>query len=480
MSYIPRLKYVFCEPRVYLMELHIPVFQYMNNLGMTPRILAGDEDVIENLNNNDISFELIRELPEDYDILFSLSGTYLPFARYWLEKSMKRGKINVFAVQPPIPFCCESENIKPMMTKFVHAVCAADQRTINNLKLVNKEVVYLNTGYTLYDRFSTDEFKCEVVDIKRRFGEKLLVITIDRIWPEEILFVQKAIHVAESLGFTVILQVHYGLEDKIPQDFSEYINPGLNRFALYAAASHLIVFIVSSIVCECMYLGLKVGCKPLGMRDGIWGQWCWFDDAEQWYQETLPCCGKEYLDMVPLIHDEKSLTEFLSSTEKPFTQDDILKFYGLPQVDSFTENIFKMVDMYFGGHNKENVEKMLKKNEVVKNMIDFFGWECERANSPIKHINDPAILVNNGINFLKQGNVGAALTCLRIADKFNGTDYTEIIQYGLANCFYLTNNLEEARKYIFRALLLNPGCPEYHGLKKRIDAKTQSESKLCV
>ena len=479
MSYIPRLKYVFVMPRVYQMEWHMPFFRYMNNLGMTPRILAGDENVIKNLNDNSISFKLIRELPEDYDILLSTSSMYLPFGRYWLEKSMRKGKINVFAVQVPIPYYYESVNFKPMTTKFLHAVCATDERTINNVKRLNKEVLYLNTGYTVYDQFSTDEFKREVADVKNRFGEKLLIVTVDRIWPEEFSYIQKAIHLAESLGFTVMLQAHHGLEDRIPEDFAGYVNPGLNRFALYAAASHLIAFIVSSVVSECMYLGSKIGCKPLGTKDGVWGQWRWFDNAEQWYQHTLPYCGKEYLDMAPLIHDETSLTEFLSSTEKPFTKEDVLKFFGWPQVDSFTENTFKMIEMYFGDNNRENVKKILKKSEVVRGMTEFFGWECERAGTPIKHINDPAVLVKGGLDFLKQGNIGAAFTCLRIADKFSGMDFTEIIQYALANCHYLTNNIEEARKYIYRTLLFNPDCKEYQNLRKRIDVKRESESKVC-
>ncbi len=471
MAYIPKLKYVFVEPRVHQMEWHLPIFRYMNNLGMIPRVLAGGLDVIENLEDNSISFENLTDLPEDYDIMLSLAATFLPFARYWLERSMKKAKIKDYVVQPPMPFCCAMEGVNTMATKFLHAMCAADQITIDNVKRFNKEVLYLKTGYTVWDEFSSDEFKNKVADIKKRYGEKLLVVTIDVTKAEEFLYSKKAISLAKSLGFEVVLQVHPGHRINVPDQFAGYVNPGLNRFALFAAASHVIASIRSTVVSECLYIGSKVGCKPYGVKGGDWMQWTWFQNIEQWYQSILPYYKKEYLDLVPLIHDKKTMTEFLTSNIA-FEQDEINHVFGWPEVDNFCENTFRTIESYFGPHNSENVQKILKKSEAVRDMVAFFGWERTRAGTFVEHINDPTILTNNGIGFLKQGNIGAAVTCLRIAEQFSGiTDSFDFIQYALATCYNSINHIEKAQKHIYRALLIKPDCQEYRNLKDKIDAK---------
>jgi len=469
MSYIPRLKYVFVQTRVYQIDFHLPLLRYLNKLGVTPRILVGSKDVAKTLVDNNISFDNLRGLPQNYDIMISLAAAFLPFGRYCLEKSAEAGKINVYVAQLPIPFCYESENFTAAATKFLHAMCASDQRTIDNIKRYNNEVLCLNTGHPTWDQFSTEQFQNEVMDIKRRFGKRLLVVTVDSEYKEEYLHCQRAIHYGESLGFTVILQTHPSHQFKIPEQFANYVNPGINRYALFAAASHVIASILSSVVSECLYLGTKVGCKLFGIRGGVWGQKSWFDNPDKWYQDLLPFYGKEYLGMIPLIHDENSMIHFLSSDERSYTKEDVSKIFGWPVVDNFTENTFRTIETHFGEY--KNVQAALAKSRDWQGIVEYFGWECERQNSPIKHITDPIALYKGGIGFLRHGNIHAAIEFLRLAGKFSGIDKFDFIQFALATCYYSAGNIEEARKYIYRALVINPDCIEFKNLKNQIEAK---------
>lgn len=470
MSYIPRLKYVFVQTRAYQMDFHLPLLRYLNKLGVTPRILVGSKDVAKTLVDNNISFDNLRGLPQDYDIMISLAGAFLPFGRYCLEKNAEAGRINVYVAQLPVPFRYENESASAAAFKFFHALCVSDQRTIDNLNRYNKTLCF-NTGHPTWDQFSTEQFQNEVMDIKRRFGKRLLVVTVDSEYKEEYLHCQRAIHYGESLGFTVILQTHPSHQFKIPEQFANYVNPGINRYALFAAASHVIASIISTVVSECLYLGTKVGYKLFGMRGGVWGQKSWFDNPDEWYQDILPFYGKEYLDMIPLIHDETSMTRFLSSDERPYTKEDVSRIFGWPEVDNFTENTFRTIETHFGEY--KNVQAALAKSRAWQGIVEYFGWECERQNSPIKHITDPIALFKGGIGFLKQGNIHAAVEFLRLAEKFSGIDSFDFIQFALAACYYLAGNMEGAQKYIYRALALNPDCIKYKDLKKQIEAKAQ-------
>jgi tetratricopeptide (TPR) repeat protein len=216
-----------------------------------------------------------------------------------------------------------------------------------------------------------------------------------------------------------------------------------------------------------LYLDKKVGCKPYGVRDGIWGKWFWFDNPDNWYQDILPFYGTEYLDIIPLIHDENSMAHFLSSDEKSYTKEGVNKIFGWPEVDNFTENIFRTIETHFGKH--ENVQAALVKSKAWQSATGFFGWKCEITNSPIKYISDPNALLKGGINALNHGDISTAIDFLRLAEKFGNFDKFELIQFALATCYHSANKWDEAQKYIYRALAINPDCIEYRNLKNQIE-----------
>ncbi len=482
MSYIPQLRHIFCAPRVYQMQWHLPLYRYMNKLGMAPRILAGDEDVIQHLKDNDIFFDKLKKLPDDYDMLISLTTGYMSFSLYFLEKSIRLGKINLLAIVPSLPICQEYEAYGPTQTRFLHGVCVPDVRTINTLKLLNKEVLYLNTGCPTWDDFLTDEFNEQVNHVKRLFGEKLLIITIDHDIPEEFSYFEKMAPHAESLGYKVIMQVHPSMQKKIPENLIKYINPGIDRYVLFAAASHIINFIASSMTPESLFLGAKLACKPLGTGplSQYVGDLQWFRDIKQWYEYHQPFFEPELLDWIPLVHDEESLAEFLSTMQKPFTSEQITELFKWPKVKSYSEHLFRVIDNYFGPHNSENVQKILKKGDIEKDLAVDFMWGGEKEDSPVKEIAHAPTLVKIGLNFLRQKNVGAAITFLRRAETISGTEHFDFVQYAMATCFYLCNNIYEAEKHIYKALFVKPDCRHYQELKNKINTKEHASGEMLA
>lgn len=480
MAYIPQLRYIFVHTRAYQMDYHLSLLRYLNDFGITPRILATVEEVVETLRENNITFERLNVLPQDYDVMLSLEGPFGPFGRYCLEESMKAGKINIYVAQLPVPYRYKHEGLFAAGWKFFHAACAADQRTIESVKSYNNETLWLNTGHPTWDQLSTEQFRKQVADIKERFGEKLLIVSVDSEDNEEFQYSRMAVNCAESMGFKVILQVHPGHLFKVSEKFADYINPGFNRFALFSAASHVIASIISAVVPENLYLGTNIGCKPYGIKAGRpWGELSWYDDPNQLYQDILPFYGKEYLDMIAIINDEDSMARFLSSEEKCYTQEDIHRILGRPQVGNFTENVFRTIETHFS--DPENVAAAHAKSKKWQGIVEYFGWECERSGSPVRHIKNPVELLKCGIDFLRAGKIGTAVEFLRMAEKFSGmTDNFDFIQYAMATCHYLANNIEEAGKYLYKALLIKPDCQEYQNLKAKIDMKAQAEQRAPV
>jgi hypothetical protein len=470
------------------METHLALFKYMNSLGSVPQILAGDEDVIKYLNENNVTFENITDLPEQYDIFISLTTSTMPFARYWLEKSLAKDKVNIWLYLSPIAMNSEIEALKPTHTRFLHAVCAADKRTIDNCKRYNREVLYLNTGSPSWDYFSTRQFYDEVSEIKGRYGDKLLLLGIDCEWNctndgpmKEYHFVKEIIDYAGSRGFQTILQVHPNIK-KIPGDLHAFINPGYYKYPLYAASSHVIGSILSTLVSECLFLDKKIGTKLLGISkdSDYWGQFHWFDEPEQWYNCTLPLYGKDYLDMIPLIHNDKTLEKFLSSNKNPYSTNGVKNIFGWPEVPSFIENVFKTIESYFAGISQENFDTLMNKSNFEKNLLVDFMWEGERKNSPIAHITDLKTLIDTATYYLNQSNVGAAQICLRRAEMLSGTEHFDFVQYALAVCFYMGGNLTEARKYIYKSLMVKPNLKQYQDLSIKIDTAIQANAMVTT
>ena len=54
----PQLKYVFCFSRDFYLEKYVPLFKYLNNFGIIPPVLAGEESIDKTLIDYGVSFNL--------------------------------------------------------------------------------------------------------------------------------------------------------------------------------------------------------------------------------------------------------------------------------------------------------------------------------------------------------------------------------------------------------------------------------------
>ncbi len=469
--YTPSLKYVFCVPRVYQLDWHLPLYRYLNSVGVIPRILIGDGEVPAVLRDNNIVYESLADLPDDYDIFVPLATGFMPFTRYWLEASLARDKVNLWVLLTPLPFECEGEFICPTQTRFLHAMCVSDARTISVARRINSEVLMLNTGHPLWDNFETEEFRTEVGRVKRRYGRRLLVVPIDHDIPNDYAYAEQVIEYARNMGFQAIVQAHPGLKDKVPQSFRSFLNPGIDRYVLFSAASHVICFLLSTMSSECLRLGANVACKPLGIGPSCRkpGDYEWFNDIDHWYACHRPLFDPAFFEAVPLVYDPQTLTDFLQSDHPAMQQDRTAELFGWPRVPCYCEHLFRTVESTFAAPSPEVAEHIAAKTAAEKNLTVDFSWKLEGDISQLGGIKDAAGLARAATQFLKQGNIEAAQTCLRRAERFSGREHYDFVQYAQALCYAIAADFAEARKSIYRALFNNPTNPNYLELKAKID-----------
>lgn len=492
MSYVPKLKYVFISPRAYDLRVQLATYRYLNSVGITPYILAGENDVFSILQNENITFVQGHSLPANYDIMVSAGCGYVPFERYWLEKSMAAGRINIQANSTPILYIEKCVWCIPKRTRFIHARDISNKRTALNHYSYNKEVIYLNTGRAEWDYFQTNDFKKGVADLKNKYGNKLLVIGANYEQPEkEDIFYKWVIDYAESKDFKVILQLHPRKVRYYGNKFSRYLNPGINHYVLFAAASHFIGFIQSSTMIQNLLLGSKSGCMSLMAHYPPKNCHVWIDDTQLWRQLASQKYGKEVVDVVPLIHDLHSLEKFLSPDQRPVTQQELDKIFGWPRVPNYNSYFFEIVEGLFGTDNEkkaavisnkdavigaENLNEVLNKDKkYLSQTIDVSFWEEKNGPSELAPAAELTYHVKTGVSDLKSGSYGNALLHLNRAIMFSGTDLFAFVQYARAACYLFTGQIDEAKKSIYQCLLAEPNIKEYQKLQHQINAqKTQT------
>jgi len=478
MAYKPRLRFIFNFGRWYDTDRTLPLLRYLNAAGVAPSVLAGEPDILERLKGNGIAVKALAGLPDEYDVMLSPGVGYIPFERYWLQRSMEAGKINVQCVYPPVINRCSNLNNTPRRTRFTHAVCTGCQRTLDDLRNINKEVVYLLTGMPSWDRFSTEGFKADVAQVRRRYGDKLLVIGVSCfLIEEETAWYRRMIRQAESLGFRVVLQVHIGREKELCETLRPYVNPGIDRYCLFAAASHVIVLIQSLMAPECLYLNRPVAAKPLANSYHGWNRHAWIDDPAEWRRWATPLYGEDCLSIIPLVHDEESLMQFLLSRPKSVSPDHAGRVFGFPEVPSFTEHTFRMLDTYFGPENHRNVEMMLKKGEVSRGLVvDCSFWDIRDDWNQFRGVSDLDGFISAGIRFIREGRHADALRYLQRAEMYSGTEDFAFIQYLKSACYLALENMEEAEQSIYRSLFVQPDCLDFQQMKDRIAAAAKVDA----
>ena len=359
--YKPKLQYIFCVMRERSLWTQLSLIKHLNSFGMSPYIIfnrAEDREAYGRviqfaLEKSGVKFEdgrdIIKEEHPNYDVMFSeSSGFSNKFEKKCLTESKRKGKINI-KLNNAISICCDitnpnytTEHVKDTL----NGMCMKGQRTIEHYQKFSKNLFFINVGDSDWDMFETEEFKSQVKQINEKYGNKILLIGSDFGGiPEEVSWDNQAILQAQKMGFKVIVRVHVGREKFIPDSLKEYVDLETPRFVLFAAASHVIENIASTMLAECLYLNKKVGCSALIPHPKDYGSTSgWVTNYDEWKKLILPKAGKEFCDIIPRAVSEEELDKFLSSNEVFADQNKIDSIFGWNRVPNYCSQTFEEIE----------------------------------------------------------------------------------------------------------------------------------------
>ncbi len=469
--YEPKLKYVFAASRLYDLRQNLPLFKYLNRLGHRVRILVGDDSVSESLKEQGVNFERLDCLPGDHDAIISRGLGLIPFDRYWLEKNMTAGKLNI--CNPLFLNPCKAK-FRPLEREFSrlgHIICTSDGITLENTRSYNDDMVYLNTGHPEWDFFNSEKHRREVQEVKDRYGDKLCVLALPIFdVPRENDYTARCIRIGESMGYNVVIQIHPGFANKLDPVLHGYVNPGFRNFALFEAASHVVTFVYSFVVMECLNFETKVGCLPYAARYTSPNDHPWLDDDGLWYSWVEEKYPREFVGLLERIDSDERIEEFLSDSRAALTRKQFRELVRMPDVPSFTENVFREIDNLVSSPDDPRIEKMIRKTErVVGTEADFASWVTEKnkdAGIGAKCYED---FFSAGQQVLRQGNFQQALGFLDRAVMYSGNNDFDYLQYLRAICHFKLGKIFQAQRCIGQALMVKPDCEDYLMVKNTID-----------
>lgn len=471
--YNPKLKYIFCVPRLYDLKHNLPMLHYLYHLDKSVHILAGDESIIETLRDEGISFELHQRLPGWQDVLITPGMGLIPFDRHWLEQNLLTGKINVCVPIFLLPSRIQLACYEPEKTSLTHAVCVSDGLTLENIHSYNDDMVYLNTGLPAWDRFQTARHREEVEHIREQYSDRLFVLAVPLFdLPRENDYIYRCIRIGRSMGYRVMVQIHPGFANKLDPGLKDYINPGFTNFALFEAASHVISFVYSTVVMECLNFETKVGCLPYVAKYRTPQDHPWLENANEWYawvkEKYDPCYGQ----LLHRIDTDEKIEEFLSDNRPLVTQKQFRDLVRMPDVENFTENCFREIETFLMNPGEDNTRKMIEKTtRAAGSSYDFASWITEKnadAGCGARSYKDFLFL---SLELVKQNRWSQALSMLDRAVMFSGNDDFDILQYLRAVCHCNLGELFFAQRCIHQALMMKPDCENYLYVQHKIDSQ---------
>ena len=349
--YHPALRYLFCVPRTRSLISQKSMIQYLNIHGITPMVALGHPSFADLLKGLDVKY--VSDISNEHDILFTESAGLDGFEAACLLKSFQKGRVNLkIANSISIHKNIVNINYTPQKTQGrIHGMCGRDQRTCTHFNSFNPGLKCLNVGDPDWDATNTTLFKQEVNIIKRAYNEKLLVICVCMDDPQEYLWMDSIAAYAQLFGYGVIVHPHPGRIEqtvKYMQHFKSKLKLNINvdHHMIFAAASHLLIEINSTVVAESLRFGTKVGATPMVSHSDGYGKHVWTHTKEDWNKRTKNTVGPEIQNIVSPIIDASMLEEFLSTSSKVPIQkvDDI---FGWPKVNNYCSYLFYTVDKAF-------------------------------------------------------------------------------------------------------------------------------------
>jgi len=333
----------------------LSVMRYMNSVGLIPQLLICDIAfhvrqyplIVNELNKSKIQYKEIRELPVDYDVMFSEAMGACDFENYWLTESNNRGKTNIMLLNELSIY--QHQRSSPYLQKLVnenkvHGICTKIEKTIQHYKKFAGKVFMINTGDPDWDFWQTKEFKNKVKDLRSKFGDKIYVVCENFYQKEKLLpFIDMCIREAEKLGFKIFISTHPDRWGEVPKKYHKYCDRSILHHVLFSAASHVTINITSSVSIENLLLGTKVGCTPAVFNCKTWGDTQWLSKKD-WFGIVPKHIDPEILKMFFPIFSSKDLINFLTSTTPIVSIQQVEKLIGRISVPSYSEYLFKTLE----------------------------------------------------------------------------------------------------------------------------------------
>lgn len=356
--YRPKLSYLFCVANYRSLWPQLSVIRYLNGLGIEPYALVDTSGAVGDsmgmLKGSHVRFVLSPDrLPDDYDVMFSQSAGLDDFERASLVNSWKRKKTNVKLHNSMSTYnVITNINYIPARVRGkVHGFCMKEQRAINHYRrfLTESDAWMLNVGDPDWDYFQTEGFKNNVQAVRAEYGDKLLLVcaSLDSGLVES-SFWEIVIPWATAKGFRVMLRTHPGCEHRVTGALQQYKAPELHRHVLFAAASHVIGEMSSSVIGECMLLGTKVGSYPFVPHTPRYGVHSWMDNDTAWREAIVRHIGPKMLFYVPFVHTSGSLAEFLNSDEPLISEMQMNELWGWPRVPCYSSYLLECLERKLG------------------------------------------------------------------------------------------------------------------------------------
>jgi len=358
--YKPKLRYVFCVMRDRSLWIQTSLIKYLNSFGVKPYLVfPRPEDVLHvgiinsMLTKSGVLFEdgrnIVREEHPDYDVMFSESSGFSSlFEKRHLIESKRKNKVNIkLNISISINRNIINPNYTPDKTKdTLDGIYMKGQRTIDHFKTFTKDLFFINTGDPDWDVFLTDKFKEQVKQTKEKYGGKFLLLGIPFSGPKkEIAWCERATQRAIAMGVTPVIRVHSYRERFIPDSLRPYVDLETPRFVLFAAASHVIENIGSTMIAECLYLNKKVGATGLISHFGGYGEGhVWFEKYKEWKMVTEPRVGKEIFNIIPRAVTITEIDEFLSDDKILYNEKMIDNIFGWKRVPSYCSDLFEKIE----------------------------------------------------------------------------------------------------------------------------------------
>ena len=358
--YEPKLRYIFCPMRDRSLWIQTSLIKYLNSFGVKPYLVfPRPEDVLHvgiinsMLTKSGVLFEdgrnIVREEHPDYDVMFSESSGFSSlFEKRHLTESKRKNKVNIkLNISISINRGMTNPNYTPDETKnTLHGIYMKGQRTLNHFKTFTIVLFFIIAGDPDWDVFHTSEFKTMVQQTKEKYGEKFLLIGMIFSGPkQEIVWCKRIIQRALAMGITPVVRVHSYRERFIPDFLRPYVDSETPRFVLFAAASHVVENIGSTMIAECLYLNRKVGMTGLMPHFGGYGEGhIWFENSNEWKIIALPRIGKELLDIVPRVVSVQEIDKFLSDDIVSYDEKMIDTIFGWQRVPSYCSDLFEKIE----------------------------------------------------------------------------------------------------------------------------------------